>query len=194
MAALVRAFANISGELEAAGYTDTEVERDSAALVTEYLKLREIIRKASGGDARTSRRTRPICATSATLHIRSRRAAQNLALRRHAAPRADRQNRHRRRHQSHARSHIKSNRGAIAETIENNVRSKIIKDHLNDPAFYDKMSALLDEIVKARKSKAIEYEEAFSASPKSRSASKPAEPKTLRSKSIRPAAGPSITI
>src|SRR5260370_25656601 len=54
---------------------------------------------------------------------------------------------------------IKSNRGAIAETIENNVRSKIIKEHLSDPAFYDKMSALLDEIIAARKAKAIEYEE-----------------------------------
>lgn len=48
---------------------------------------------------------------------------------------------------------------AIAETIENNVRSKIIKEHLSDPAYYEKMSALLDEIIAARKAKAIEYEE-----------------------------------
>jgi type I restriction enzyme R subunit len=54
---------------------------------------------------------------------------------------------------------IRSNKGAIAETIENNVRSKIIKEHLNDPAFYDSMSALLDEIIAARKARAIEYEE-----------------------------------
>src|SRR5437016_225377 len=54
---------------------------------------------------------------------------------------------------------IKSSQGAIAETIENNVRSKIVKEHLNDPAFYDKMSALLDEIIAARKARAIEYEE-----------------------------------
>jgi type I restriction enzyme R subunit len=54
---------------------------------------------------------------------------------------------------------IKSSQGAIAETIENNVRSKIIKEHLNDPAFYDRMSALLDEIIAARHAKAIEYEE-----------------------------------
>ena len=38
-------------------------------------------------------------------------------------------------------------------------RSKIIKEHLNDPAFYEKMSALLDEIIAARKARAIEYEE-----------------------------------
>ena len=57
-----------------------------------------------------------------------------------------------------ARRH-EGQKNAIAETIENNVRSKIIKEHLNDPAFYEKMSALLDEIIAARKAKAIEYEE-----------------------------------
>lgn len=54
---------------------------------------------------------------------------------------------------------LKGNRNAIAETIENNVRRKIIKERLNDPAYYEKMSALLDEIIAARKAKAIEYEE-----------------------------------
>ena len=54
---------------------------------------------------------------------------------------------------------LKGDRTAIAEVIENNVRRKIIKEHLNDPAFYEKMSTLLDEIIAARKAKAIEYEE-----------------------------------
>jgi type I restriction enzyme R subunit len=54
---------------------------------------------------------------------------------------------------------LKGDHDAIAETIENNVRKKIIKEHLSDPAFYEKMSALLDEIIAARKAKAIEYEE-----------------------------------
>jgi type I restriction enzyme R subunit len=54
---------------------------------------------------------------------------------------------------------LRGNRNAIAETIENNVRRKIIKERLTDPAFYDKMSALLDEIIALRKAKAIEYEE-----------------------------------
>ena len=54
---------------------------------------------------------------------------------------------------------IKNNRDSIAETIENNVRSKIIREHLADPAFYDRMSTLLDEIILARRTKAIEYEE-----------------------------------
>lgn len=54
---------------------------------------------------------------------------------------------------------LKGNRDAIAETIENNVRRKIIKEHLSDPAYFAKMSALLDEIIAARKANAIAYEE-----------------------------------
>ena len=54
---------------------------------------------------------------------------------------------------------LRGNNNAIAETIENNVRRKIIKEHLSDPAYYEKMSALLDEIITARKAKAMEYEE-----------------------------------
>jgi type I restriction enzyme R subunit len=53
---------------------------------------------------------------------------------------------------------VKGNKDAVAETIENNVRSKIIKEQLSDPAYYEKMSALLDEIIAARKAKALEYE------------------------------------
>jgi type I restriction enzyme R subunit len=47
----------------------------------------------------------------------------------------------------------------VAETIENNVRSKIVKEHLTDPSYYAKMSTLLDEIIATRKAKAVEYEE-----------------------------------
>ena len=54
---------------------------------------------------------------------------------------------------------LQENKNAVAETIENNVRRKIIKEHLSDPVYYEKMSALLDEIITARKTKAIEYEE-----------------------------------
>jgi len=53
---------------------------------------------------------------------------------------------------------LRGNKDAVAETIENNVRAKIVKERLTDPAFYEKMSKLLDEIIAARKAKAIEYE------------------------------------
>jgi type I restriction enzyme R subunit len=48
-------------------------------------------------------------------------------------------------------------RASVAETIENNVRSKIVKDHLTDPAYFDRMSALLDEIIKKRREQALDY-------------------------------------
>jgi type I restriction enzyme, R subunit len=54
---------------------------------------------------------------------------------------------------------LKSSEDAIAETIENNVRKKIIKEHLIDPAYFDEMSKILDELIKERKRKAIEYQD-----------------------------------
>ncbi len=54
---------------------------------------------------------------------------------------------------------IKSSKQAVAETIENNVRQKIIKEHLIDPAFFEEMSTLLSEVIKERKANAINYEE-----------------------------------
>jgi type I restriction enzyme R subunit len=42
--------------------------------------------------------------------------------------------------------------------LKNNVRSKIVKEHLNDPAYYERISALLDEIIRARKQQALDYE------------------------------------
>lgn len=47
---------------------------------------------------------------------------------------------------------------AVAETIENNVRKKIIRDQLLDPEFYSRMSDLLKEVIADRKAKAINYE------------------------------------
>ena len=40
-----------------------------------------------------------------------------------------------------------SNRKAVAETIENNFRRTIISERANDPAFYDRMSQVLAEII-----------------------------------------------
>lgn len=34
-----------------------------------------------------------------------------------------------------------------------------MKEHLNDPAYYEKWSPLLDEVIAARKAKALDYEE-----------------------------------
>ena len=154
--ALVRAYANIADDLEAAGYDPPARERIQADL-NRYVDLREIIRKASGEtidlkayeadmrhlidtyiQADEPRKISPFDNLSLLdLIVNSGIAAAIGQL----------------------PGGLRSDRNAVAETIENNVRRKIIRDHLNDPGFYEKMSKLLDEIIAARKAKAIEYEE-----------------------------------
>jgi type I restriction enzyme R subunit len=154
--ALVRAYANISDELGKAGYSDADIKRINLDL-DRYLKLREIIRNAAGEnldlkayeadmrhlidtyiEADAPRKISPFDDMPLLdLIVKSGIAAAINSL----------------------PDGLKGNKNAVAETIENNVRSKIIKEHLNDPAFYDKMSAILDEIITFRKEQADNYEE-----------------------------------
>lgn len=53
----------------------------------------------------------------------------------------------------------RSSKTSIAETIEGNVRDKIVTGKITDPVFFDEMSMLLDAIIKQRKAEAISYEE-----------------------------------
>ena len=153
--ALVRAFANIADELDAAGYSAADISRIKKD-TDRYLKLREIIRNASGEsldlkayeadmrhlidtyiEADEPRKISPFDNMSLLDLIVKSGIANTI---------------------SSQLGGVKGNKDAVAETIENNVRSKIIKEHLSDPAYYEKMSTLLDEIIAARKAKAIEYE------------------------------------
>jgi type I restriction enzyme, R subunit len=156
VAALVRAYANIADELAAAGYSTAEIYRIKHQL-DRYLNIREIVRQASGEsidlkayeadmrhlidtyiEASEPRKISPfdnIPLLELLGKIGIDKAIETLP------------------------ESIKTNQEAVAETIENNVRSKIVKASLSDPAYYEKMSALLDEIIAARKEKAIDYEE-----------------------------------
>ncbi len=154
-AALVRAYANIADELQAAQYSEADISRIKKE-IERYLKLREIIRKASGetidlkayeADMRHLIDTYIEADEPRTISPFDNMSLLELIVKSGIADAIN-----------SLPDGIKGNKDAIAETIENNVRSKIIKDHLSDPAFYDKMSALLDEIIAARKAKAIEYE------------------------------------
>lgn len=154
--ALIRAYANIADDMVAAGYGQEDVERIKG-LQRHYLDLREIIRKAAGEtldlkpfeadmrhlidtyiEASAPRKISPFDNVGLLDLIVKTGIAEAIA--------------------SQLGS-LKGNRDAIAETVENNVRSKIMKAHLTDPAYYERMSALLDEIIRLRKEKAIEYEQ-----------------------------------
>ena len=153
---LVRSYANIADELGPAGYTSEDIARVKSE-IDKYLNIREIVRRASGEtldlkpyeadmrhlidtyiEADEPRQISPFDNLGLLDLIVKTGIADAIAVR---------------------LGNLKGNQNAIAETIENNVRSKIIKESLNDPAYYEKMSELLDEIIAARKARAIEYEE-----------------------------------
>jgi type I restriction enzyme R subunit len=54
---------------------------------------------------------------------------------------------------------VKENQKVAAETVENNVAKTIAEKSPLNPKYYEKMSALLDALIKARKEKALSYAE-----------------------------------
>lgn len=154
--ALIRAYANLAAEMDEAGYTAVE-QTYIKNRVDFYLKLREEIRMASGEtlDMKTyeadmrhlidnyiqadeSRIISPfgdIPLIELIVNTGIVDAIKSLP------------------------DGIKSNQQAVAETIENNVRQKIIRDHLLDPAFFEEMSTLLNAIIKERRDNAVSYQE-----------------------------------
>jgi type I restriction enzyme R subunit len=54
---------------------------------------------------------------------------------------------------------IRGDKKAMAETIENNLRRVITEENPTNPLYYDKMSVLLDELIKLRNQEAVLYEE-----------------------------------
>lgn len=155
-AALVRAYANIADDLQRAGYTDTQIAEIKDELA-RTLKLREIIRQASGetidlkayeADMRHLIDTYIQAESPRTISAFGEVGLLDVIVK---SGMADAINQ--------LPAGIKGNKSAVAETIANNVRSKIIKEHLADPAFYDKMSSLLNEVLADLKALRIDYEE-----------------------------------
>jgi type I restriction enzyme R subunit len=54
---------------------------------------------------------------------------------------------------------VRKDQEAVAETIENNVRKLIINESPVDPAYYDKMSSLLDALIEQRRKGVFDYKE-----------------------------------
>jgi type I restriction enzyme R subunit len=54
---------------------------------------------------------------------------------------------------------IASSRESLAETVENNVRKLIIDEHPINPRYYERISELLDALIKQRRQEAISYQE-----------------------------------
>ncbi len=54
---------------------------------------------------------------------------------------------------------IRNNEDAVAETIENNIRSVVIEKQPVNPKYYERMSELLDARIRERKEQALEYKD-----------------------------------
>lgn len=153
---LVRAIANIADDLAGAGYSESEIaELDRER--NHYMKLREEIKRASGEELDL----KPYEADMRYLidHYINATDAETVGdfgglplLEVIANTGIDDAI-------GSLPPGIRGNREAVAETIENNVRQKIIRERLLDPAFYEEMSRLLAELVKERKQQALEYAE-----------------------------------
>jgi type I restriction enzyme R subunit len=154
--ALVRAYANIADDMEQAEYSPQSIDsikRD----IDRYLKLREVIRQASGetidlkayeADMRHLIDTYIEASEPRQISQFGEIGLLDLIVKSGIADAIN-----------NLPKGIKNNPQAVAETIANNVRSKIIKDHLNDPAFYDRMSELLDQVLDDLRQKQLDYEE-----------------------------------
>ena len=155
VAALVRAYAGISDDLPQAGYSQADID-DIKCDVNNYVKLRDLIRHASGetidlkayeADMRHLIDTYIEASESRIISEFGETGLLDLIVKSGIAEAIN-----------SLPQGIKNSHQAIAETIANNVRRKIMKDHLSDPAFYDTMSVLLTDILHDLREKRIEYE------------------------------------
>ena len=153
--AYIRALANLQAEMAEAGFSEKEINHFEERL-DFYLKLRETIRIASGEtlDLKTyeadmrhlidnyiqaddSKIITPFEDISLLELIES-----NIAEAIEQLPEG-----------------IKKDKEAVAETIENSVRSKIVTRHLFDPIYFERMSQLLQQLIDERKKAIISYQE-----------------------------------
>lgn len=155
VARLVRAYAAIANELSKAGYTDEQIVKLKAE-VDHASKLRDEVRLHSA-DYIDLKLYEPAMRRLIDTYIRAEEsekisAFDNLNLIQLIVERGP--------ELADAKlKGIMKTEEAVAETIENNVRKLIINESPVDPAYYDKMSKLLDALIALRRKAAISYKE-----------------------------------
>lgn len=154
-AALVRAYAEISSEMEEAGYTHPD-----AAAIAQEVKHYENVRaqvKLHSGDAIDLKLYEPAMRHLIDTYIRAEESEvvsqfEDLSVVQLIVERGE--------SAIDALPYgIRKNKRAAAETIENNVRRLIVDESPINPKYYDRMSELLDALIDARKQDALDYRE-----------------------------------
>jgi|UniRef100_UPI0037852254 type I restriction enzyme R subunit len=152
-ASLIRAYADIAGEMEKAGYS-----ADEAAGIKKEVSFYENLRnevKIHSGDAIDLKQYEPAMRHLIDAYIRAEESEKvsdfddmslvELIVERGVEAVKD------------LPDGIRKNQKAVAETIENNVRRLIIDESPINPKYYETMSALLDALIAERKAGATEY-------------------------------------
>jgi type I restriction enzyme R subunit len=151
---LIRAYANIADEMEEAGYKPKEIEN-----IKNDLKHFESVRKEiqlASGDWVDLKQYEPAMRHLIDSYIAAEESEKVSAfddfslvelLVKDGKGALDK-----------LPDNIKKNKEAMAETIENNLRKVIIEESPTNPIYYEKMSVLLDELIKLRNLEAAEYE------------------------------------
>jgi type I restriction enzyme R subunit len=152
-ASLIRAYADIAGEMEKAGYSADEAA-DIKKEVIFYENLRNEV-KIHSGDAIDLKQYEPAMRHLIDAYIRAEESDKvsdfddmslvELIVERGVDAVKD------------LPDGIRKNQKAVAETIENNVRRLIIDESPINPKYYETMSALLDALIAERKAGATEY-------------------------------------
>lgn len=152
--ALIRSYANIANEMEEAGYSKDEIHSIKHE-VGYYEKVRSEVKLASG-DYIDLKQYEPAMRHLIDTYISAEESEvvsefDDLTLIELIVARGKDA-------VDSLPKGIKQNKEAVAETIENNVRRVIIDESPTNPKYYEKMSILLDELIKARKEEAKSYE------------------------------------
>jgi len=156
VSSLVRAYADIANEMHRAGYTDEQAE-DIKRQVKFYSDMKEEIKQASG-DYIDLKSYEPGMRNLIDMYIdadHSRKISGlddftlvDLIVERGISGLDD-----------VLSENIQKDKEAMAETIENNIRKVIIEERPGNPKYYEKMSELLQELIRKRKEQAADYEQ-----------------------------------
>ena len=151
---LIRAYANLANEFSEAGYSQSEFETIKKEVVY-YTNIRDIIKNSSGdyidlkkyeADMRRLIDTYIKADDSEVVEIFEEMGIIELLVNNSSDD-----------FENKVPKGMKQTRDSMAENIENNVRRLITDESPTNPKYYEKMSELLDALIKERKENAIEY-------------------------------------
>ena len=153
VAAYLRAYANLANEMGAAGYSEVEAEEIKSE-VDHYEKVRQEVKLASG-DYVDLKVFEPAMRHLLDTYIRAEESEplsqfNDLTLVQLIVERGEDA-------LDSLPENLRRDSEAMAETIENNIRRLIIDEMSVNPKYYEKMSQLLDALIKQRKQEALNY-------------------------------------